>query len=127
MIRRALLVMGVGFMVLSFGLIQGCGTPVYDGIPVSISPPVIQMRVNQVVSVLVTLSRPRDKAGKLYIIIDNPSVLLPASSKTEIEVPAGQATVNFSIQGIGAGRTLIRARMENEGEVVSTQVEVLSN
>lgn len=124
---RQVFVMGFGVLFLGVGLFVGCGTPVYDGIPVSISPPVIQMRVNQVVSVLVTLSKPRDKAGKLYIIIDNPKVLLPASTKTEVEVPVGQATVNFSVQGIDVGRTLIRARMENEGEVVSTQVEVVAN
>lgn len=124
MSRRTLLSV-LGVVLLTAGAFQACGTPVYDGLPVSITPPVFQVRVNKVSTILVSLSKPREKEGTLYIIIDDTSVLLPAAQKTEIKVPAGASSVPFSFQGIKAGTTNIRARMDNEGEAVSAQVRVV--
>lgn len=124
MTRRSLVMSFVSVVLgLSF-VFQGCGTPVVDGIPVAITPPGVQVAVNNTVSINISLSIPRQKEGTLYIIIDNPEIVLPAAQTTEVKVAAGVSSVPFSLQGIKAGRTTIRARMENEGEVVSTSVLV---
>lgn len=124
MTRRNLVMLFVSCVLGASLMFQGCGTPVIDGIPVSITPPVVRTNVNGVVSITISLSKSREKEGTLFIVIDDTSVILPASETTEVKVPAGASSVTFALQGIKSGRTNIRARMEDQGELVSAQVVV---
>jgi hypothetical protein len=122
MIYRVPMFLGV---VLFVGLLlQGCGTPMRDGLPVSITPSVIRVKINDVTTMLVTLSRPREKAARMIIMIDDPSIIRPAVESSEVAVAEGQNTVSFTLQGVKEGRTTLRARIVDEGEAISAQVLV---
>lgn len=121
--RRNLLVLcGALFLAVSFA--TACGTPIRDGQPVAIIPNVVQVKVNEVVTITISLSKPREKAGKLFILIGDNTKILPADEKTQVDVAPGQNSITFSLQGIAAGITNVSARMENEGELVTSQVVV---
>ncbi len=125
MIRQAFLFC-CGALFLASGLLQGCGTPVRDGQPVSITPTVVQVKVNDVTTITVSLSIARKKEGKLFIVIGDTSIVLPADEKTEIIVPPGRATVTFSLQGVKEGITTVTARMDNEGAVITPSQVVVT-
>ena len=125
MIRRTIFIFTSLFALLfvSFGF-SGCGTPIRDASPVSINPTVIRVKVNDVVSVQVNLSKAREKAATMSFIIDNPDILRPAAAQTSVDVAVGQDAVSFTFQGIKAGTTLLRARFADSEEIKADVVVV---
>ncbi len=115
------------FTVAFAGLIwftSACGTPVRDGLPVAFIPNVIRVKVNDVASFQVSLTKPREKEGVMLFKIDDETVILPAKGKTEVPVSPGQSYVTFAIQGIKAGITTIYAKLKDEGEQIAAKVIV---
>ena len=114
-------------LMLWFGFVgfSGCGTPMRDGLPVAIVPNYAQVKVGETFTIEVTLSKPREKAGKMVFSIKDVQIVRPASRTADISVQPGQSAVYFSFQGVKAGRTTIWARLD-DSMPVSTEVIVSS-
>lgn len=105
------------------GLFAACGTPNVDGSVLNINPSIVRVGVNQVTTVQVFLTKPREKAGVLQFFIDDSSIVAPATVKAEVAVAAGQDMISFDLQGLAAGTTNIKAKLDGNF-VVSVPVVV---
>ncbi len=119
---NVLAVGAVLFISLIFS--SGCGTPIRDGLPIAFIPNVIRVKVNDITSFQVSLSKPREKEGVMLFKIDDETIIKPAEQKAEVPVKPGDTYVTFTIQGLKSGITTIYARMKGEGETIATKVVV---
>lgn len=94
------------------GMFSACGTPITDGVVLNINPTVVRVGVNEVTTVQVFLTKPREKAGELTFYIDDSSILAPATKEGKVAVQPGQDMISFDVQGIKTGRTGIKAKLD---------------
>ena len=98
----------VGLSVFLF-LGAGCSAVVSDGVPTTINPNVVRVKVGSVTTVTVFLSKARETATNLNFRIDDTAVVTSGQEKSEIPVQPGQGSVTFLVQGVAAGTTRVYA------------------
>lgn len=97
---------------LSLVLFAGCASRITDGVPTTITPNVVRVKVNDVVSVNVFLSQPRKSAGTLTLNVGSPEFVRPASNENSVQVQVGQDAVQFRLQGVKGGESLVFATLD---------------
>ena len=102
-----------GLLVLVLGLFAGgCSNRFDDGVPTTISPHFLRVKVDDTIAVSVFLSQPRTNEGTMTFNVANTDVLRPAEESVSVKVNPGEDTVHFTFQGVQAGETTIFVTMD---------------
>lgn len=116
------------FVLMSglFVCMTGCGTPQVDASVLTINPSVVRVKVNQVTTVQIFFTKPRENDGQLEIFVDDQEIVAPATTTAVVEIKAGEDSVSFDIQGVKPGQTNVKARLDKALRPVTVPV-IVSN
>lgn len=107
---KSLLLYFVGLSIFLF-LGAGCSAVVSDGVPTTINPNIVRVKVGSVATVTVFLSKPREAATSLKFRIDDTEVVTSGQDKSEVAIQPGAGSVSFLIQGVKVGTSRVYAQI----------------